>query len=192
MSKVFLAIVAVCLVQLVVARVQRAAPPAAASTTDAWQDVVKASKDTLDTLHTAILNLNGVTTDDELISKVTTQAQTVGNRLQTQVTELTKEAQKNAGQFEGVYKDITDKLAQVANDLKNKNKDLFDGDTKKIQESIEKELREVVEKSDELKTKLKTEGDNVSSKIETLFASIVELANNGAKDFTKAIKEKST
>lgn len=74
------------------ARVPRAAPPAASTaTTDAWQDVIKASRDTLDTLHNAILSLNGVDTNEELVKKVTTQAQTVGNNLQSQVAELTKE-----------------------------------------------------------------------------------------------------
>lgn len=71
------------------ARVARETPPATAN--DAWEDVVQASRDTLSSLHTAILNLTGVRSDEELINKVTTQAQSVGTTLQSKVAELTKE-----------------------------------------------------------------------------------------------------
>lgn len=69
----------------------REAPAPPPSIESAWNDLVKASRDTLDSLHTAILNLNNVRTDDELVTKVTTQAQTVGNTLQTEITALTAE-----------------------------------------------------------------------------------------------------
>lgn len=69
----------------------REAPAVPPSVETAWNDLVKASRDTLDSLHTAILNLNDVRTNDELITKVTTQAQNAGTTLQTEVTKLTDE-----------------------------------------------------------------------------------------------------
>lgn len=45
------------------------------------------------------------------------------------------QAKKTAGNFDGVYKQFTDKLAEAANNLKSKNKELFGGDTQKLQVS---------------------------------------------------------
>lgn len=73
------------------ARVVREAPAAPPSVESAWTELVKASRDTLDSLHTAILNLNNVNSNDELVSKVTTQAQSAGTTLQTEVQKLTEE-----------------------------------------------------------------------------------------------------
>lgn len=59
-----------------------------------------------------------------------------------------------------------------------------------FQESVETELRQVVDKADELKTKLKTEGENVSGKVETLLSKILEHSTNAAKELSKTITEK--
>lgn len=77
------------IVQFAVGRVVREAP--AATTADAWNDVVKSTRDTIDTLHTSLLKLSGVQSDEELLKKVQDQARDVGTELQAKVTELTSE-----------------------------------------------------------------------------------------------------
>lgn len=122
------------------ARVAREAP----ATNDPWQDVVNAARDTFDTLHKAVLNVAEVQTDDELANKVQQQAKTAGDALKSSITELTEEAKKNAGKFDGVYKSFTDKLTEVVTELQNKNKDLFNGDSKKFQVSHSKTMNQFV------------------------------------------------
>lgn len=73
-------------------RVARGANDApASSTADAWQNVVKSTDETINTLHTALWKLNGVNNDNELIEKVSQQARTAGNTLQAQVSEIIDE-----------------------------------------------------------------------------------------------------
>lgn len=100
-------------------------------TSEAWNNVVKSGRDTIDTLHTSLLRLSGVQNDEQLLKKVTDQARDVGTGLQTQITALAAEAGKNTGKFDGVVKELTDKLTEVAADLKKNAPD-----TTKLQVSV--------------------------------------------------------
>lgn len=117
-----------------------------------------------------------------------------------------------------MVKDITDKLSEVANELKAKYPD-----TAKLQvsirsipcrrtcvtfrwqnaiyncvhvpcsqESVEKGFRDASENTKELRSKLGTEQEVVSKKTEELLGNIWTLLGNGAKEITKAINDKTS
>lgn len=78
-------------VQVVFARSVREAP----ATQDTWVAVLNAANETFISLRQALLNLNDVKSDQELINKVQNQVKTFGNDVQTNLGKLADEVSVN-------------------------------------------------------------------------------------------------
>lgn len=83
---------------------------------------------------------------------------------------------------------FTDKASELATQFKNDHPDLIPSDTKKFQENIEKQIRQVADQTEELRTKLRAEGATVSDKLESALKTILENAQTAAQNVKTQIE----
>lgn len=98
------------------------------------------------------------------------------------------QAKPLTGKAQELLTAFTDKASELATEFKAEHPDLIPSDPKKLQENVEKRIREVANQTEELRANLRAEGAVVSDKIEAVLKTILENTQTAAQNVKNQIE----
>uniref|UniRef100_A0A1L8DJ31 Putative apolipophorin-iii n=1 Tax=Nyssomyia neivai TaxID=330878 RepID=A0A1L8DJ31_9DIPT len=185
--KSFIFIASLCLLQFVCGGVVRRDAPAEVATKSPIAELSSAAEEAVSKFHSAFMDLFGVKTNVELVDLVRDQSRQYATKLQDIMGDLTAEAQKHSGKFDGIVKEVKDKIGETVQELESKNPEFF-ADTKKVQEKFESQLRAVLQETERLGDKLKKDGVDMGSQLQEVTKQLYQTTADTAKSFSQQVE----
>ncbi|XP_055694390.1 uncharacterized protein LOC129796461 [Lutzomyia longipalpis] len=180
-------IATICLLQFACGGVVRRDAPAEVATRSPIAELSNAAEEAVGKFHSAFMDLFGVKTNDELVDLVRDQSRQYATKLQDIMGELTTTVGSQSGKFDGIIKDVKDKLGETVRELEAKNPEFF-ADTKKAQEKFETQLRAVLQETERLSEKLKKDGAEVGGQLQEVTKQLYQTTADTAKVFSQQVE----
>ncbi|KAJ8917403.1 hypothetical protein NQ315_002427 [Exocentrus adspersus] len=129
----------------------------------------------------------------KVVEVLNTQAQNLANSVQTTVDKIKTEVKNNQGEIDQALKTVSDKLSEVATNLKNAIGPEGQKQAKEIKEKLDQGLKEAVAQAEKLTKAIEPEAakvkEDLSNAAKTFLDQIIEVGNN-LRDQVKALESK--
>ncbi|XP_058451138.1 apolipophorin-3-like [Malaya genurostris] len=168
MAKLMHIILALCLVQVSLARVTRDAPVAAEdssffkSLTDFGAKVQEALVET----QQSVLKALGFQSNEEVVETIKKNTNKYVEQLKSIQSTIQEEAQKQASVFDPIVKDLNDKIAETTKKLSEQNPELVQK-AKEYQETVQANIQSLVTEAQKAGDRLRDESQGVSEQLKT-------------------------
>ncbi|XP_058822902.1 uncharacterized protein LOC131684228 [Topomyia yanbarensis] len=176
MAKLVLIIVALCLVQVSLARVTRDAPAVAEDTsffktlTDFGAKVQEAFVET----QQSVLKSLGFQSNEEVIETIKKNTNKYIEQLKAIQNTIQEEAQKQASAFEPIVKDLNAKISETTKKLSEQNPEVVEK-AKEYQESVQANIQALVTEAQKAGDRLREEGQGVSEQFQTALKQLYDV-----------------
>lgn len=185
MAKLMFVILAVCLVQVSLARVTREAPAEENTFFKTLSTIQQRAHDALTGLNQSVLKSLGFQSNDEVVETIQKNTNKYVEQLKTVQVSLEEELKKHSGVLDPVVKQLNDKIDETRKSLTEKNPELVQK-AQEYQESVQTRIQSLLSEAqktgEQLKESSRGATEQVQSALKQLYDATVDTLQKTVKE----------
>ncbi|XP_062554908.1 apolipophorin-3-like [Armigeres subalbatus] len=187
MARLIFTILAVCLVQISLARVVRDAPAQSEENSffKTLTTIQEKAHDALTGLNQSVLKSLGFQSNDEVVETIQKNTKTYVEQLKTVQTSLEEELKKHSGVFDPIVKQLNDKIDETRKSLAEKNPDLVNR-AQEYQENVQTRIQSLLTEAQKTGEQLKESSRGATEQLQTALKQLYDATVNTLQ---KTVKE---
>ncbi|XP_019537313.2 uncharacterized protein LOC109408437 [Aedes albopictus] len=185
MAKLMFVILAVCLVQVSLARVTRETPAEENTFFKTLSTIQQRAHDALTGLNQSVLKSLGFQSNDEVVETIQKNTNKYVEQLKTVQVSLEEELKKHSGVLDPVVKQLNDKIDETRKSLTEKNPELVQK-AQEYQESVQTRIQSLLSEAqktgEQLKESSRGATEQVQSALKQLYDATVDTLQKTVKE----------
>lgn len=193
MAKLMFTILAVCLVQVSLARVARDAPepPAENSFLKTLTAVQEKASEALTGLNQSVLKSLGFQSNDEVVETIQKNTNKYVEQLKTVQASFQEELKKHSGVLDPVVKDLNEKISETRKSLSEQNPELVQK-AQEYQESVQTRIQSLLTEAQKTGEQLKESSRGATEQLQTALKQLYDVTVDTLQKTRKELEPSKT
>ncbi|XP_055541287.1 apolipophorin-3-like [Wyeomyia smithii] len=176
MAKLVLIVLALCVVQVSLARVTRDAPAPTSEENSFFKtlsDIGNKVQEAFVETQQSVLKSLGFQSNEEVVETIQKNTNKYVEQLKTIQTTIQEEAQKQASVFEPIVKDLNTRIAETTKKLTEQNPEVVQK-AKEYQESVQTNIQALISEAQKAGERLSEQGRGVSEQLQSALKQLLD------------------